>query len=354
MSVAPDEGSFRRGPRSQIALLERKLRGHRFLAADDHVIEWRQGWIRRWRVDGVEQPVPAFDLIRRAVTVGGMSSFSYSSRAVFLHFGSTFLAADLALLRRLEAIGGRTVCMIYSSAPPGLGSVQWTIGELEENDAQLAGLASRVLARQDSRLSEMGPEARRQISGELADLEAFGVIEAEFARASAQPDAPSTPSYRQDGPATVIGRFLQALIAGDVAERRRLQGQLNGGRPGWNHDEAALVQAASGLAARRLWRHGDRDARDISDTVSFLRQANQSRGRTPHGQAEMEAVVRSALGDTSADTTDIIPTVVFEIQGAVTAYAALKLRWPPPLTDALLAQAEQIVFERGWKPPLAT
>ena len=67
MSVAPEEGSFRRGPRSQIALLERTLRRHLLLADDDHIIEWRQGWIRRWRVDGVEQPGPAFDRMRRAV-----------------------------------------------------------------------------------------------------------------------------------------------------------------------------------------------------------------------------------------------------------------------------------------------
>jgi len=37
-----------------------------------------------------------------------------------------------------------------------------------------------------------------------------------------------------------------------------------------------------------------------------------------------------------------------------TPYVALRLRWPPQLTDALLIQAEQIAIERGWKPPLAT
>src|SRR5258707_10987177 len=41
------------------------------LAGDDHIVEWRQGWIRRWRVDGDERPIPAFGRLRRAITVGG-------------------------------------------------------------------------------------------------------------------------------------------------------------------------------------------------------------------------------------------------------------------------------------------
>ena len=185
MDEASGEGTIRPGPRSQIALLERALRRHRLLAGDDHIIEWRLGWIRRWRIDGLERPVPALSRLRRLVTVGGMSTFSYSSRAVFLHFGSTFLAADLARVRRLEGIGGGSVCMIYSTSPTGLGSVQWTTGELNEDDAQLAGLSTRILAQRYRMLSELAPESRQQIAREMAALEASGVIDAEIAWASA-------------------------------------------------------------------------------------------------------------------------------------------------------------------------
>ena len=97
-----------------------------------------------------------------------------------------------------------------------------------------------------------------------------------------------------------------------------------------------------------------KDARAISATWSSRRQASQAGGPPPPGQAEMEAVIRSAPGDPSVDSAGIVPPVVFEIQVAVTADVTRKLRWPLPLTDALLTQAEQIVFERGRKPPLAT
>src|SRR5258707_9292759 len=87
------------------------------LAGDDHIVEWRQGWIRRWRVDGDERPIPAFGRLRRAITVGGMSTFSYSSPAEVLHFGNTFLVADLPRVLRLEGLGGGLLCTVYSTAP---------------------------------------------------------------------------------------------------------------------------------------------------------------------------------------------------------------------------------------------
>ncbi len=113
-----------------------------------------------------------------------MSTFSYSSRAVFLHFGNTFLVADLPRVRRLEGIGGGSLCMIYSTTP-GLGLVLWTTGELNEDEAQIAGPAIRILAQRDRVLSELAPEARQRISRERASVEASGVIDAEFAQASA-------------------------------------------------------------------------------------------------------------------------------------------------------------------------
>src|SRR5258707_14100696 len=65
------------------------------LAGDDHIVEWRQGWIRRWRVDGDERPIPAVGRLRRAITVGGLSTFSYPSWGIFLHFRKSYPVADL-------------------------------------------------------------------------------------------------------------------------------------------------------------------------------------------------------------------------------------------------------------------
>jgi hypothetical protein len=61
--------------------------------------------------------------------------------------------------------------MVYSTTPTCLGSVQWTTGELDEDDAQLAGPAARILARRHRVLSGLAPESGQQISRELAALE---------------------------------------------------------------------------------------------------------------------------------------------------------------------------------------
>ena len=131
------------------------------------------------------------------------------------------------------------------------------------------------------------------------------------------------PRFRQGSraraarPRTVMGLWLYALLTGDAERRRRLSGQLNGGRIGFNRDEAGVVQAACELAVRQFWGSGY-DVRDITEAVTFMRKANQARGRTPYGQLEMETVIRAALGETDVDTAGILRPMAFEIHGAVT------------------------------------
>jgi len=343
---------FRPGPRSQIVLLERALRKHELLADDDNIIEWRQGRIIRLRINGLDQPTLSVRGLQRIALPGGMSSLSYSARSLFC-IGRRMRAADLARVHRLKAIGHDSLCVIYSSAPPRIVSVQWRTGEPGEHDPELAALVSRIGDQRDRRLSELSPQERERVAREQGDLEIFGLIEAEFARVSAPADGDVDRSGRGGplaGPASVIGCWLRALIVRDTEALPGLMARLNGGKPGWNREEAGVVQAACDLAVARYF-GASYDASAVSELVSFLRQAELVGAR--YGQRETEAVIRHALAETDVDISGINAQVAFEIQGSVTAFIVWQRGWPPPLIDALLAAAEQLALRRGASPPPA-
>jgi len=153
-------------------------------------------------------------------------------------------------------------------------------------------------------------------------------------------------------PRTVMGLWLRALIMRDTALIEELGRQLNGGRSGWNDDEAGVIQAACDLAVRSYFRPGY-DIRAIIEVVSFIREADQSGGRVPHGQPEMVAVIRHALGETNVDVRGINAQVAFEVQIAVTGFIAWKSDSTEQQVHELITEAEQLALSRGWDPPMA-
>jgi hypothetical protein len=78
-------------------MTERALRKHDVLAAADHIVEWKQGKIERWWVEGSVQPMSrAFNKLD-IPQLRGLASCSYSSRRLF--FGSLgLLYFDLEFL----------------------------------------------------------------------------------------------------------------------------------------------------------------------------------------------------------------------------------------------------------------
>jgi hypothetical protein len=163
-----------------------------------------------------------------------------------------------------------------------------------------------------------------------------------------QSEVPSPPT----GARTVVGLWLRSLLGDDVELRRQLAGRLNGGKRGWNYDEAGVVEAAAELAAGQYF-GTDYDVRGVSAAVSSMRAIRAARGHSSHGQLEMEAVIRRALGEVEVDVSGINPMEVFEIQGSVTVYAALKLGLTEAEFAELVAEAERTAFARLWRPPLA-
>lgn len=150
-----------------------------------------------------------------------------------------------------------------------------------------------------------------------------------------------------------MGLYLRAVIMRDDAGvLDRLRRQLNNGQRGWNRDEAGVVQAACDVAVRRYFQP-EYDIREVTEIVSFMRNANLDDGRTPHGQLEMEAVIRHALGETDVDVKGINAQVAFEVQGEVTAVIAWRSKFTEPQVSELIVEAEQLARARGWNPPMA-
>jgi len=153
-------------------------------------------------------------------------------------------------------------------------------------------------------------------------------------------------------PRTVVGTFLRASLLRQDELRKQLAGRLNGGQKGWNRDEAGVMQAACVLAVNYYFEPGY-DVRAITELASHIRETVMAGGGTMHGQLEMEAVIRHALGETDVDISGINARIAFEVQGIVIAAIAWKSGLAESRIDELITEAERMAFAHGWNPPLA-
>jgi hypothetical protein len=157
---------------------------------------------------------------------------------------------------------------------------------------------------------------------------------------------------RPTRPRTVIGMWIRAFLLRDEDLSEQLNGQLNGGKKGWNRDEAGVMQAVCVLAANVYFAPGY-DVRAITEVASRIRAADQYGGRTAHGQLEIEAVIRHALGDKDVDVSGISAYVAYQLQGVVAAIIAWETGFTETEIDELITEAERMAFARGWNPPFA-
>jgi hypothetical protein len=147
-----------------------------------------------------------------------------------------------------------------------------------------------------------------------------------------------------------MGRWLRANLLDQRELRDQLNSTLNGGKEGWNDDEPAVVEVACQLAVRRFF-PADYDVRDVTAFVSELRLATGYDASLQ--QLKIEAVIRSALGETDVVTYDITPGQKYHMRIAVIAMVTQKLGFDEAGVDEMITEAERIAFERGWHPPLA-
>jgi hypothetical protein len=153
-------------------------------------------------------------------------------------------------------------------------------------------------------------------------------------------------------PGTCIGQWLGALLLNDCDLRRKLTAHLNGGKPGWNDDEPAVVQAVCELALQRLFGES-RDNRMVTDFVSEMRR-KIARGRTPPTQESMEVVIRAALGEQAPEISKLRGSELIYIRGAAAAEVCDSLNLGELQINEMIVAGENIARARGWAPPLCS
>jgi hypothetical protein len=112
-----------------------------------------------------------------------------------------------------------------------------------------------------------------------------------------------------------------------------------------------VVEAACELAVQQFFGTGH-DDQMIAGFVSGM-CTRIARGKVPRGQAEIESVIRLALGDANAGTADIKRSELLNIRTAALVNISDGLSFDRRAIDALIVSAEAIARTRGWAPPLA-
>jgi hypothetical protein len=151
---------------------------------------------------------------------------------------------------------------------------------------------------------------------------------------------------------TVVGQWLLVALLGLVDELRdRIHQRLNGGQPGWrSFDEAAVVEAASELAAHRLLPSGADQPRITAMTAEMRSKMHANYLLGPIAMVE---VMRAALGQRDVDSKNMGNNSIFTAYDGIVGYSYLKLRMDEASLAQLIGDAEAISFGRRWKPPLA-
>ena len=150
-------------------------------------------------------------------------------------------------------------------------------------------------------------------------------------------------------PRTCVGQWLRALLLNQQALRDRLKLTLNGGKPGWNHDEHFVVGSVCEIAVRKLFPAG-LDIREVAAFVTDMRSRIHS--TTPPDQHVCEAMIRDAFRDQSVDFTDISVGEIFHAQCAITVTAIRNLGLDDAAIDEMIVEGERLAFYAGRHPPL--
>lgn len=151
-------------------------------------------------------------------------------------------------------------------------------------------------------------------------------------------------------PRTYVGQWLRAAFLRQQELRKELQVTLNGGKPGWNNDEPAVVEFACQIVLRQLFGN-EYDASYITGFVDDLRAATEGDPPVDHLKAEM--LIRDALGEAEIEVIDIDPGQKFVLRFMIAGTAAFLLDLDEAAVDEIITDSERIAFARGWKPPVA-
>jgi hypothetical protein len=346
----------RRGPSPQVWLTERAIRKRHYLEKDERILEWKQGKIRRWRVDGSDQPIPKFHGLEHIPLLRGVTSLSYSPRLLFFVATDRLAVTDLAFIVRIWRAAPRSLCVVYTSfdekSSGGAVFIRWDSDEHEHFD-ELVGFADRIRMRARDRLAGFPAEWQERMKKRVSEITGSAGFELELALLNE-----NSAEAVQLRPRTVVGMWLRAACLGMTEERDLLSLQLNGGGPGWNDDEPGVIEAASELAAHRYFgsQASTNQVTALAAQILDAERTGADRRRTVRKlpeRAYVEAVLRYATGDHSAAVDIIRPSIALHVRSAFIFFVVMKLDIGFEL-DRLIRDAETLAGERGLRPPLAT
>jgi hypothetical protein len=327
-------------------LAERRMRKSGHLRKDDRILEWKQGRIRRWRIDGSAQAIPTFHGLEHIPIFNGMMAINYSSCCLFLiGAGGRIWMTDLAFIIRIWHAAPQSVCLIYSNFNPEYDgntvAVRWDSGSDEPLD-ELAAFADRIRVRGRDRLDGFPAEWQERAKSRVAEITANGRFESDLALLDENQAAAQRPQ-----PGTVVGRWLRASTLRMTAESDHYFRQLYTAGLGWHKDEVSVIEAASELFARRYF-----GPLASPDRVAAIAAQIYSRSSFASEKSSAEAVIRHLSGDHTAALSDIPPYVISNVKLMFIFFVIVNLDIEFEL-DKLICDAEALAVKRGFNPTLA-
>jgi len=133
-------------------------------------------------------------------------------------------------------------------------------------------------------------------------------------------------------------------MLGHAAERRALHEEIL--TDGWRRGQIEFVRAVFDLAVRR-WFGTTCDPDGIRELVAEIPHVFTT-GTVP-SEVDMAALVRAAIGDSSAAAGSIELTTVLHTGGLVTSYIVQQLQLTNRELDRLIVAGEDLAVERGWQ-----
>jgi hypothetical protein len=156
-------------------------------------------------------------------------------------------------------------------------------------------------------------------------------------------------SQRRAKPRTYVGQFLRAMILRDKELQEEMRRNLNGGNPGWNSDEPAVVELAGQRILRLLFVKEDA-AYSSAEFLDLLELA--AAGDPPIDRRKAEMLIREMIGEPNVEAKDIPRSQRFVLQGMMAPLAAFLLELDEGSVDEIIVDSERLAFERGWHPSL--
>ena len=109
-------------------------------------------------------------------------------------------------------------------------------------------------------------------------------------------------SQQRAKPRTYVGQFLRAMILRDKELQEEMRRNLNGGNPGWNSDEPAVVELACQRFLRLLFAKEDA-AHSIAEFLYLVELS--AAANTPIDRPKVEMLIREMIGEPNSGAKEI-------------------------------------------------